>query len=430
MTTASRAAPLGLVAATALVVGNMIGSGTFLLPASLAPYGGYALAGWAVSFAGALLLAAVFAALSARMPAAGGPYAYARAAFGDLAGFTTGWLYWLSIVSGNAAIAVAFAGSFGALLPQAASTPARSAACAIAALWACTAFNLAGLRAAGAVQVTTVVLKVLPLVAIAAIGAFALEPAALVRPPTIEASPLALVSATSALTLWAFVGLECATVPAQAVRDARRNVPRATWIGTVVAAVVTVAACSVVVALVPPGVLAKSGAPFADAARALWGEAAAVGFAVAGAIACFGTLNGWVMMQGQMPAAIARDGLFPAAFAREDARGTPVFALVVASLASTALIVAKSHGSLVGLFTASILISTAATLVSYVACALAQSLRERNERRPGLAAVAVLALAYSVWALVGAGPDSLLWCAGAAAVGLVVYFASRRARPL
>ena len=134
-TTVSRAAPLGLVAATALVVGNMIGSGTFLLPASLAPYGGYALAGWAVSFAGALLLAAVFAALSSRLPAAGGPYAYARAAFGDLAGFTTGWLYWLSIVSGNAAIAVAFAGSFGALVPQAASTPARSAATALAALW-------------------------------------------------------------------------------------------------------------------------------------------------------------------------------------------------------------------------------------------------------------------------------------------------------
>ncbi|HVF34155.1 MAG TPA: amino acid permease, partial [Candidatus Saccharimonadia bacterium] len=207
MTTARRAAPLGLWAATALVIGNMIGSGTFLLPSALAPYGGASLVGWAISFAGALLLAGVFAALSASQPRAGGPYAYARASFGDAAGFATGWLYWLSIVCGNAAIAVAFAGSFGALAPAAVATPARAASCAVLALWICTAFNLVGLKTASAVQGATVILKVLPLAAIALVGAFALEPAAVLRPPTATGTPMALAATTAALTLWAFLGL-------------------------------------------------------------------------------------------------------------------------------------------------------------------------------------------------------------------------------
>ena len=427
MTVAVRPAALGTWAATALVIGNMIGSGTFLLPSSLAPYGGASLTGWAISFAGALLLAAVFASLAAKMPRAGGPYAYARAAYGDVTGFATGWLYWLSIVCGNAAIAVAFAGSLGALIPALTATPLRAAWSAVAALWICTAFNLAGLRAAGAVQVVTVVLKVLPLAAIALLGAFAIEPGALSRPATATGSTVGLALTTAALTLWAFLGLECATVPAESVRDPARTVPRATWIGTLVAAGVTVAACTVVLGLVPAATLAASGAPFSDAARVLWGPAAAVVFAAAGAIACFGALNGWVLMQGQLPAAIARDGLFPAAFARETQRGVPGFALGSSSVVATALILAKAHGSLVALFTASILISTAATLVPYFVCALAAFTGARRAGLHGFALVALLALAYSAWALVGTGTEPLLWCAGATLAGIGVYGLRSRA---
>lgn len=419
--TAAPRAPLGLMAATALVVGNMIGSGTFLLPAALAPYGGMSLVGWAISVTGAMLLAGVFASLASAHPRTGGPYAYARTAFGDAAGFATGWLYWLSIVSGNAAIAVAFAGSFGALLPATVGTPMHAAWCAVLALWICTAFNLVGLRTASAVQGVTVVLKVLPLAAIALIGAFAIEPAAVARPSAAAGTPLSLAATTAALTLWTFLGLESATVPAKAVRDASRTVPRATWLGTVVAASVTVVACTVVVALVPVATLSASGAPFADAARLLWGEGAARAFAAAGAIACFGALNGWVLMQGQLPAAIARDGLFPAAFARENRNGVPAFALLASTAIATLLILARSHGSLVALFTASILVSTAATLVPYLVCSVAALAIARTARRGALAAVAALAFAYSLWAIAGTGVEALAWCAGATIAGLLVY---------
>ncbi len=86
---------LGLVMATALVLGNMIGSGVFLLPASLAPYGGFSLIGWLISAIGALLLAGVFYRLAKRAPRAGGPYAYSREAFGDCIGFLVAWTYWV-----------------------------------------------------------------------------------------------------------------------------------------------------------------------------------------------------------------------------------------------------------------------------------------------------------------------------------------------
>ena len=111
------ARPLGLWSATALVVGSMIGSGVFLLPASLAPYGATSLIGWAITLFGAVMLALTFAKLATRWPHTGGPYAFARAGFGDLTGFVIAWSYWISIWTAIAAIAVAFAGSIGAIFP-------------------------------------------------------------------------------------------------------------------------------------------------------------------------------------------------------------------------------------------------------------------------------------------------------------------------
>src|SRR5829696_9196952 len=99
---------MGLWMATALVVGNMIGSGVFLLPSSLAAYGGISIVAWLLTTAGAVLLALVFARLGRAYPRTGGPYAYSRKAFGDFVGFQTAWGYWIAAWAGNAAIAVAF----------------------------------------------------------------------------------------------------------------------------------------------------------------------------------------------------------------------------------------------------------------------------------------------------------------------------------
>ena len=418
----STARPLGLWSATALVVGSMIGSGVFLLPASLAPYGTASLVGWAITLCGAVLLALTFARLAMRWPQTGGPYIYARNAFGDLAGFAVAWSYWVSIWCANAAIAVAFAGSIGAIFPEATSTPLRSAACALAALWICVAVNLAGVREAGRMQLVTTVLKLVPLLLFGGIALWFVDVSHYrTLNPTAESLPN-VVQATVALTLWAFLGLEAATVPAGSIEDAERTIPRATMLGTLLAGVATILACTAVLGLAPAEQLKDSAAPMADAASALWGPAAGIGIAIVAAISCFGALNGWVLVSAQVPLAAARDGLLPRSFARVDARGTPVFGVLVSSALASLLVLSNFSDSLVHLFTFSILLSTAATLLPYVVSSAAWLLRGGQGGR----FVALLALLYSLYALVGTGRESLIWGGVLVLAGLPIYLWQRR----
>ncbi|BCT91312.1 amino acid permease [Lysobacter helvus] len=413
----SSARPLGLWSAIALVVGSMIGSGVFLLPASLAPYGAASLLGWGITLCGAILLALTFCKLSARWPQTGGPYVYARNGFGDVAGFVIAWSYWISVWCANAAIAVAFAGSIGAVFPPLTATPLRSAMCALGALWICTAVNLAGVREAGRVQLLTTVLKLVPLLLFAVVALWFVDTTHYV-PFNRSGEPMGhVVQATVALTLWAFLGLEAATIPAGAITDASRTIPRATIFGTLLAGVATILACTVVLGLLPGDVLKDSQAPMADAASSLWGPGAGIALAVVATISTFGALNGWVLVSGQVPLAAAQDGMLPKPFARLHANGTPVFGVVASSVLASLLVMANFSHSLVELFTFSILLSTAATLLPYVVSSAAW-LRtgERNGR-----ILAALALLYSLYALVGTGSESLLWGGALLLAGLPVF---------
>lgn len=414
--------PLGIWSATALVVGSMIGSGVFLLPAALAPYGAASLLGWGVTLCGAVLLALTFAQLARRWPQTGGPYVYARNAFGELPGFVVAWSYWVSVWCANAAIAVAFAGSVGAIFPAMTATPTRAAACALGALWICCAINLAGVREAGRVQLVTTVLKVLPLVLFGCIALWFVD-ARNLQPfnPTAMTLP-GVAHATVALTLWAFLGLEAATVPAGSVEDAERTVPRATIVGTLIAGLATILACTAVIGLLPADVLKNSQAPMAEAAHLLWGPGAAIAVAAVAAVSCFGALNGWVLVSGQLPFAAARDGVFPQVFARLDPRGTPVTGVLVSSALASVLVLSNYSRSLVELFTFSILLSTAATLLPYVIGSAAW-VRHGAGRTRWIAAAALL---YSLYALAGIGMESLFWGAVLVVAGLPVFHLVRR----
>ncbi|MBN8211404.1 MAG: amino acid permease [Xanthomonadales bacterium] len=422
---------LGLWSAIALVAGNMIGSGVFLLPASLAPYGAISLIGWGITLGGALLLAMTFSRLAARGAQAGGPYAYAREAFGDTIGFIIAWSYWISIWCANAAIAVAFAGSLGSLFPAVVASPVRGAAVALAALWLCAAINLIGVREAGRLQIITTVLKLLPLLLFGGIAIWLIEPqylqpangmlsnGTLSNSMLASDAPLSMAStihATVALTLWAFLGLEAATIPAGAIQGAERTIPRATLIGTLLAGIATILACTAVLGVLAPEIATTSTAPMADAAKALWGPAAGIGIAVVAAISCIGALNGWVLLSAQLPMAAAHDGLFPQTFAKLDAQGTPRMGIVVSTLLASLLVVANYTDSLVKVFTFSILLSTAATLLPYVFSSAAWLKLGKRGR-----IVAALALLYSVYALIGTGTDALVWGAVLVIAGLPLH---------
>jgi APA family basic amino acid/polyamine antiporter len=418
---------LGFWAAVSIVMGNMIGSGVFLLPASLAAYRGLSLVGWALSAGGAVMLALVFARLARQFPATGGLYAYTRAAFGDFAGFLVAWGYWLSIVGTLGALSVAFVGYLDPFVPGIVRAPGAAAALAIATVWVVIGLNVAGVALAGRVQVVTTALKLLPLVVVGIGGLWFFQPAAFGLPPT-DATPMGTqVITVVTLTLWAFLGLECATVPAGSVRDPERTIPRATIVGTVVTAVIYIVSTVGVMSLVAPDALAKSTAPFADAAGGMFGSVGAQFVAAGAAISCFGALNGWVLMAGQIPMAAAADGLFPSAFGRLSTRGTPARAMIVSGVLGSLLVAMNYSRGLVELFTFIILLCTLSTLVPYVFCSLAVWLMPGQPRPRGSAAiVSVLAFVYAMFAIGGAGAETVFYGFLFLLAGLPIYVWLRR----
>lgn len=424
---------LGLWMCVSLVAGNMIGSGIFLLPASLAPYGTISIVGWLITSAGAVALAVVFSRLARRTPLAGGPYAYTRAVFGDFAGFVVGWGYWISILATNAALAVAFVSYLTRFIPGLSSDRVAAALTALGAVWFLTGVNALGVRAGGRMQMATTLLKILPLVAIALFGLAHFDAANLEPAAEIASRPIGSTTAAVTLTLWAFLGLESATIPADDVRDARRTIPRATLIGTAATAILYMAGTTAVMGVMDTARLSRSDAPFAEAASLMWGDWAGDAVAAGAVISCFGALNGWILLQGMIPLATARDGLFPGFFARLSRNGTPLTGMLISSGLVTLLIGMNFTRALVPLFTFVILLATLACLVPYLFSALAEvavTLRERRRGDRSLAplhlAVAAIAFLYAVWAVVGAGREAVGWGLLLLAGGIPVYVMVKR----
>ncbi|WP_176594968.1 MULTISPECIES: amino acid permease [Sphingobium] len=387
---------LGLAACIALVMGNMIGSGVFLLPASLAPYGWDAVAGWVFTIAGSLILAYVIARLTVLMPDAGGTAQFITRAYGPLAGFAIGWIYWISVIFTNVTIAVAATANLSSILP-ALNRPGIGALVSIGFLWATTGINLIGARAAGMTQLVTTALKLVPIVAVLILLALTLGSGmAEVAPFPTQGFTSAGITASAALTLWALLGFESASVAADKVRDPARTIPRATLIGTAVTGLIYLLVCSGI-ALTLPAAESQSGSPFAAFVAHYWSPGPAHLIALFATISCLGALNGWTLLQGEVPLAMARGGELPRWLAGTNGRGTPVRALLLSCMLGTLMLIANSLQGLVALFTAMALLSTSATLWLYVGCALA-ALRFRL-----VVPAALVGLGYALWTLWGAG---------------------------
>ncbi len=412
---------------TALVMGNMIGSGIFLLPASLGPFGGISIIGWVVSAAGSLLLATIFARLSRNVRNAGGPYAFTREGFGDFAGFLVAWGYWIAAWTTNAAIAVAFVSYLSLFWPALATHKPLAAAVGLATIWLLTWVNVRGVHNAGVVQLVTTILKYLPLAAIAFIGIFYLHPAHFEPFNASGKSDFSAVTSTVALTLWAFLGFESGSVPSDDVENPQQTMPRAIILGTLATAVVYILGTAAVMGVIPSSALTHSNAPFADAARVMWGPWAGYAIGFGAVISCFGCLNGWILMQGQVARAAARDGLFPKVFARMSDNGTPAFALIFSSVLVSALMCMNFSKGLVEEFTFILLLATLTTLIPYLFCSLSTIMicvrdpSRASEFEKSTALLGVLGFAYSLWAIAGAGDRIVYWGFLLLMAGLPIY---------
>ncbi len=420
---------LGFWMSTALVVGNVIGMGIFLLPASLAPFGYNALLGWLITVAGMAVIARVFAGLAREFPQADGPYAYIRDQLGDFPAFLAIWCYWVSLWVTNATLAVGVVGYIGAVIPPLAGV--SPALVALVLIWVFVGVCLLGTRTGGGVQVVTTVLKLLPMVVIIGLGVWVLfsDPGAYTRHAPSTPISLKDLMAASTVGLFAMLGIECATVPAGRVKDPEKTIPRATIAGTFVTAAVYLAVSAVTLMLLPQDELAKSTAPFVDVLSRYTGAGSGQWLAAFVVISGLGALNGWTLLVGELTASMARHGVMPAALGRMNSRGAPATALVVTAVLASLMVAMNYSKSLVEGFTFLTLVVTAATLPLYFFCAIALAV---YCRKAGLTAsrdltmMGVIGTVYSVFAFVGIGKEPFLWSLVLAAVGLPLYAWMRR----
>lgn len=408
---------LGLWTSTSLVVGNMIGSGVFLMPAALAAYGSISLLGWVFAALGAFLLAKVFSNLSKLMPLAdGGPYAYTRSGFGDFAGFLVAWGYWVSVWCTNAAIAVSLVSALSTFFPVLVNNPFIAVLTGLGAIWLLTWVNTLGIVTSGKMQLVTTILKIVPLLLVAVGGIFFIRFENFIPFNAATGSNFSAITATTTFTFFAFLGLECATIPSGSVANPEKTVPRATMLGTFIASIIYLGSTASIMGMIPANTLQHSVTPFADAAVIIWGGNARYWVSAGVAIAAFGALNGWILIQGQIPFAISQDQLFPSVFGRKNKNGVPARGIIISSILVSLLMSMNYTKGLVEQFKFLILLSTLTVLVPYLFSAAAFIIirwREGGSKQRtgwfGAILLAVAAFLFSLWAVAGSGQETVYW---------------------
>ena len=382
-------------------VGVMIGSGIFLLPTVLAPYGWISLLGWLLTCSGTIVLALVLARLAGTTDHAGGPYAYVRESFGDLAGFLIGWGYWVGVVFGVTAIAVGFAGYMGSIFPIFAANSLTQALVAAMGIGVLTWVNIKGISEAATVQLVLTILKIVPLIVIIGLG---IAYGDIDNFPSFNPQQLSMTEAlasTALLTMWAFIGIEAAVIPTGDVENPKKTVPIAVVSAALSVSFLYVGASIAIMFLVPSEVLAASESPFVDAASHM-GPGGALLMGVGALISSAGALNGNIFVMGQMPMLVAADGLAPSVIAKKNKGGAPMVALMASSVFSAALLVLNFTDGLVGAFSFLISMSTLSILAPYGLSAMAEFKRSWHSAK-GWAGVALLSVIYTLIAAAGSG---------------------------
>src|SRR5215475_3749344 len=363
----------GLPVAVALIMGSIIGVGIFNLPTSLAGIGPITLVSMVLTTVGAIALALMFAALSRRLPADGGPYAYSRAAFGNVVGFFNAWSYWITAWAGNAGIAVGWVLYVEVFLNKG-QNKLITVLLVLVGLWIPAIINLSGVKNMGSVQMVTTVLKFAALLFVSIVGLFYINTANFTPWNVSGESTVGAIGAGMAIALFSYLGVEVASVAAGKVRDPDKNVPRSTVLGTLACAVVYLLSLVAVFGIVPNGTLQKSTAPFSDAVNIMFGGTwAGYIMAVVVIISGLGALNGWTMICAEMPLAAAQDGLFPERFQHISTKGVPVFGIIASTvLASIAMGINYIGSGGAQVFTTLVLMTGITSAIPYAFSALAQ----------------------------------------------------------
>jgi APA family basic amino acid/polyamine antiporter len=411
---------LGKWMSAAMVVGTMVGSGIYLLPTTLAPYGYNLVLAFLVTGLGTMCLAFAMARLAARIE--GGPFVYVDRAFGETAAFVTLWSYTLSQVTGVAGVAIAVGGALGHVYPAVVSGSPLIAV-ALGSIAILTLVNMRGARSAGILQLITTLIKLLPLTAVMLLVIARAGTGQRLEP--LEAVPLGVgaVTTAGALILFSLTGFEAAVMTANVTRDSTTTVPRATIFGTGFTAIIYLLATVAALTLLPSVVAAKSGAPFADAIAPLLGPAAGMLVALIAAVSAFGTANALLLVAAETARTMGEAGDLPRVFAKASKVGAPIGSVLICATGAALLVLASSSKDFVSIYVFITLVSTVLSLVLYVVCAASALKLSRG----GLwtTVIVTIGVLYSIAMYVGSGWEPLLWGVVLALAGLPVRFISR-----
>ena len=423
---------LGLTSATGLVIGSIIGTGVFTMPGVLAAAGTSSLVVLAVIAVGAMLLAVLFGQLTKRVPKAdGGLYAYARHEFGDFAGYITAWSYWISSWAGNAAIVASWVFYVDALFGFSHPSGLANWGIALVGLWVPAAINLAGVRQEAWFQNVTVVLKFLPLLFIGVVGWFFVSGANFGPFNASGGSLYSSIGIAASVALFSFIGVEVAAVTAKRVTNPRKNVGRASVLGTGASAILYLLVSAAVMGLVSHHALVNNGAPFVNAFETIFPHGTWAGklIAATAVVSGIGALNGWTLVTAEVSRAPADDGLFPRQFGWTDRNGTAWFSIVIAAVLPSLLMLWRytaSTGLTVFTYLVDLTVVTVALPYFFSACAQLTYLVSRRRRVQGwllardllISGVSVL---FSLWVTFASGYQAVYQALLVVLAGIILY---------
>ena len=408
---------IGLFMATMLVCGNMIGSGVFMIPATLAEVSGplATILAWILTTIGSILVAISFANLGSKFPETGGAYQYVKEAFGEFAGFLSAWLYWNGSWIGNTAILVTLTSYSAAIFPVL-NNPLYSIIYSSLILWAVTILNIVGVKQAGKIQSFTTVFKIVFFALFIIIAFLNFDKNNLI-PLVPKNKGLETISLAATTTLWAFIGLESATVAAGEIRDPEKNVKRSTIYGLIISAVIYLLISIASMGAMPNEVLAKSTAPLTDILTRSLGNSVGVIISAIVVVSILGTTIGWILATARVAYAAGQDGVFPKIFGKVSSKyNTPAYSLIISGVLVNILLLTNYQKSMVSAFSFITILATLSYLPVYLLSVSAEIMimfRDEKEisigKFIGKSIIPLLAFIYTLWTIYGSGAETVMW---------------------
>ena len=406
-----------LFMATMLVCGNMIGSGVFMLPATLAEGSGpmATIIAWILTTIGSILLALSFANLGSKFTETGGAYQYTKEAFGEFVGFISAWLYWNGSWIGNAAIIVALVSYSTAIFPSL-NNPLISIIYGSAILWIFTIINIINVKVAGKLQSYITVFKIV-FFGIFIVIAFLNFDINNITPLIPEAKGLETIPLAAASTLWAFVGLESATVTGGEITNPEKNIRKSTIYGIVIASIIYLLISIGSMGAMSNSELAASQAPLIEILFNALGSSIGKILAISVVICILGTTIGWLLSTARIAYAAGKDRVFPKVFGELHPKyDTPAKSLIIGSVLVNILLIMNYQKSMVSAFTFITILATLTFLPVYLLSVCAEiMIMFRDEKNITVykfikkAFIPLLAFIYALWAIYGSGAETVMW---------------------